>query len=500
MPTLKKLKEDKISVTSKLLKKDEDFLPISPEFIKDLKDKILLENSALKLSISDYELMCRKDKVLNMMAIALNKPKAKLKKFCKHITVFKENISKSPKSIANKINGINGPITNLPKEIRSTILDKFAEILPTKYVLLDWIDKDKLDCFFLSENPNAIDLLENNLNEVDWGWLSSNPNAIHILENNLDKVDWELLSDNPSANAINLLKERIKYENLLEDDDLDDNMVDWKYLSTNPNAINLLKKNQDKIVWELLCSNSNAIDLLKKRIEYEKALADEELDESESKIDWDVLSTNPNAIELLTNNQDKIDWEYLSTNPNAIDLLKERIKYEKSLTNEELDELENKINWKWLSRNPNAINLLKANPNKINWIKLSTNPNAIDLLKERIKYEKSLTDAQLEKLENKINWNWLSENPNAIDLLKKNQDKINWYWLSTNPNAIDLLKQRIEYENNLTKTQYNNLKKLDKIDWYYLSSNPNAINLLKGNQDKINWNELSKNPAIFKAV
>ncbi len=56
MPTLKKLKEDKISVASKILKKDEDFLPISPEFIKDLKDKILLENSALKLSISDYQL------------------------------------------------------------------------------------------------------------------------------------------------------------------------------------------------------------------------------------------------------------------------------------------------------------------------------------------------------------------------------------------------------------------------------------------------------------
>jgi AAA15 family ATPase/GTPase len=114
MSRLKKLKEDRISIASKILKKDEDFLPVSSEFIKDLKNKTLLENSALKLSISDYELMCRKDKVLNMMAIALNKPKAKLKKFCKHITVFKENISKSPKSIANKINGINGPITNLP--------------------------------------------------------------------------------------------------------------------------------------------------------------------------------------------------------------------------------------------------------------------------------------------------------------------------------------------------------------------------------------------------
>jgi hypothetical protein len=72
MPTLKQIKESKIKTTSKLLKKDKDFLHISPEFIKDLRDKILLENSALKLSINDYKLMCKNIKVLNMMSIALN--------------------------------------------------------------------------------------------------------------------------------------------------------------------------------------------------------------------------------------------------------------------------------------------------------------------------------------------------------------------------------------------------------------------------------------------
>ena len=146
MATLKKLKKDRLIITSKLLKKDEDFLPISSELIKDLRDKTLLENSALKLSINDYKLMCRNDKVLNMMAIALNKPKAKLAKFCKHISVFEENISESSKSIAHKI---NGPITNLPTEVRSIILDKFAEILPSKYVLLDWINENDSDWYWL---------------------------------------------------------------------------------------------------------------------------------------------------------------------------------------------------------------------------------------------------------------------------------------------------------------------------------------------------------------
>ena len=68
----------------------------------------------------------KNNKVLHMMSIALNKPKAKLKKFCEYLSVFEDNIHLTPKSIAYKINRL---ICNLPKEVRSTILDKFAEIL-----------------------------------------------------------------------------------------------------------------------------------------------------------------------------------------------------------------------------------------------------------------------------------------------------------------------------------------------------------------------------------
>ncbi len=39
--------------------------------------------------------------------------------------------------------------------------------------------------------------------KVNWNSLSENPNAISILQNNLDKVDWNNLSKNP--NAIQLL-------------------------------------------------------------------------------------------------------------------------------------------------------------------------------------------------------------------------------------------------------------------------------------------------------
>ena len=74
----------------------------------------------------------------------------------------------------------------------------------------------------------------------------------------------------------------------------------WYYLSANPNAIELLKKNKDKINWYQLSTNPNAIELLK---------------DNQDKINWFFLSANPNAIELLKDNQDKIDWSMFSTNP-----------------------------------------------------------------------------------------------------------------------------------------------------------------------------------------
>jgi hypothetical protein len=482
MATLKKLNEERMSIISKLIKKEKDknSSPVSPQFIKDFKDKILLENSALKLSIDDYKLMCRKDKVLNMMSIALNKPKDKLKKFCKYISVFEKNISKSPESIAHII---NNPITTLPQDLRSIILDKFSEMLPTKYVLLDWIDKDKLEWMFLSSNPNAID----------------------FLKNNQDNVYWNSLSSNPNPNAIKLLEERIKYENNLDDNEYIElvtsgNNICWYSLSQNPNAIKLLKKNYNEIVWYSLSQNSNpnAIKLLQKKIKV--GFTDTDSEESV----WFSLSQNPNAMEILKNNPDKIIWCKLSenSNPDAIKLLKERITYENNLSRKEYYDLEgqNKIDWNQLLQNPNAIDLLKENPKKINFNYLSANPKAIDLLKEQIKYENTLDVKEYKVLKNKINWERLSANQNAIDLLKENQDKIDWKELSANPNAIDLLKEN-----------------KDKIDWQHISKNPNAIKLLKERieyeetltktqynklefAEKIEWYFLSKNPSIFKAI
>ncbi len=85
-------------------------------------------------------------------------------------------------------------------------------------------------------------------------------------------------------------------------DQIDFNKLDWHWLCENPNAIEMLKANPDKINWELLSYNPNPISL-------------QWLSEAPDKIDWFNLSRNPNAISLLESNPDKIRWSHFAKNP-----------------------------------------------------------------------------------------------------------------------------------------------------------------------------------------
>jgi len=367
---LQRLTEKKGKQLSKFL--GIDSVP-STRLIATMQSRI--NNPIFKLSMTDYEAMCGNKMMVRMMSKVIGCEEKQLKKFCKYINVFAENVESSPKSIKNKMkvtNSINaskrkGSLSVLPDDILAKIVEKYKTIFNIKYKLKDWIPPKKIVWEILSKNPNAIELLKKNPKKIDWGGLSKNPNAIELLKKNPKKIDWGGLSENPNPEAIELLKANL--------DNID--WIAWKSLSINPNPnlIELLKKtNLNELDWRILSSNPYAIELLK---------------ENQDKIDWHYLSANPNAIELLKANQNKIDWKWLSTNPSqyAIELLKEN---------------QDKINWKWLSKNPHpsAIKLLKANPDEIDWLYLSLNPEAIELLKAN---------------PDKIEWYWLSENPAIFD-------------------------------------------------------------------------------------
>jgi hypothetical protein len=85
--------------------------------------------------------------------------------------------------------------------------------------LKSWIPIDKLNWSYLSANPNAISLLEQNPEKIHWANLCENPNAIHLLEQNPEKNHWFWLSKNP--NAIPSLEQNLE-------------KINWDCLSANP--------------------------------------------------------------------------------------------------------------------------------------------------------------------------------------------------------------------------------------------------------------------------
>ncbi len=157
----------------------------------------------------------------------------------------------------------------------------------------DWVPKKLIDIHLLTANPMVVYFMEEDalVKIYDNGWMSENPNAIHILEKHPEKINWYGLSDNP--NAISILE-------------ANPDKIKWDSLSGNPGAIHLLEANPDKINWGYLSGNPAAIHLL---------------EANPDKIDWNELSMNPAAIHLLEANPDKIHWGYLSMNPAAIHLL-----------------------------------------------------------------------------------------------------------------------------------------------------------------------------------
>ena len=390
-------------------------------------------------------------------------------------------------------------LNKLPSDIIEKIVCNYKCILPSKYVLREWVKKEDLDWSMLSENPCAIDLLKEKIEQeksmdkedykklkveekVNWIKLSMNSEAIDILKKYPNDITWCSLCDNKNPLAVDMILDRIEYEKQLphsSNEDDEDEVEFYIYriwfdrlsYSEHPRIIELLRErieleknidqymtlnDFDKIDWIHLSNNTHpmAIDLLSENLD---------------KVDWIVLSENPGAIELLKANPDKISWRYLSCNPNAGELLKQRHYHENSLSVPEYYKLElnNKLSWEFLSANPCAIELLKANPARIHWKELTRNPEAIDMLKNKPR-SVSVDDFYF----------GLAENPRAIEIMEKNKNLINWKYITRNPNATELLKERAEYERTLTSEQYMNL----------------------GSNNRIDWRELSKSECIFKIV
>jgi hypothetical protein len=312
-------------------------------------------------------------------------------------------------------------LLDLPDDIIRKIIEIYKSLI--KYILRDWIPLNKIRWEFLSSNIYAIDFLSIPKNRVyiNWEFLSQNPNAIDFLAlpKNRERIDWDELMENPNAidflclpdnkkhiyyrklsgnpnpDAIELLKQRLK---------VNPRVADWKTLSGNPYAIDLLTLPEyyENIDWAIFSGNIGAIEILKE--EYKK---------EDSKICWKALSGNPSACDILkeeyAKKKSKICWKALSGNPSACDIIRAQLK-------KDIRKVRSKICWKALSGNPSACDILKENIDKIDWTALSYNPNAIHLLEWKIKQQSGLTESELKGLKPKerINWMGISSNPSIF--------------------------------------------------------------------------------------
>lgn len=272
------------------------------------------------------------------------------------------------------------------------------------YKLRDWIHRGKILGTFLSLNPHphAIDLLEEYyLNQpsyeevIDWQWLSSNACAIHLLEKNQHKIDSQRILTNPKALCI--IEQYPKSINY------------WHYLSRNAHSHTMY------LIEDNLNSVEELVEIVKNLNETRAKSNMDPLYIPKDELDWKELSTNPYAIHILEKYQEKIHWCYFSLNTSTFTLRLfnanlNRINWNYLSQNPSTNALRileanpHKINWSCLSSNPHprALCLLEENPDKIDWTNLSKNKNerAMQLLEEKIR-----TNPEM------INYNCLSQNP-----------------------------------------------------------------------------------------
>ena len=227
------------------------------------------------------------------------------------IPLLEENINKINWTFASlNINAIHLLENNLDKDVDWKYISSNINAIPI-------IEKnmDKVDFQYLSSNINAVHLFDKYILELNIYNLASNlnPNVIPILEKHLTTLlqikrwnaitVWRYISQNP--NAMPLIDKNI-------------DKVNWHALMSNTNkqAIELLKQNLRKVVdilyvWgcnEIL-HNPSAISIIEQRLD---TLTD---------VDWIILSSNPEAIPILEKNVDKVCWFSVCRNPNAIPLI-----------------------------------------------------------------------------------------------------------------------------------------------------------------------------------
>jgi len=406
-------------------------------------------------------------------------------------------------------------ILKLFPELLSKIFVDYQEKIQFKY--RDWIPYEKIEQVWLCANTNiaAIEILKEACrirgpDYLDWKELCRNPNALPLIEQYPNFIEYEELAYNSKAHALLMNIHETAPENFhwgnfsanskagllipdksLEEAEMDADeyfelhdfeKLDWAKVSGNRSSYILdflIKIVPFRINMGSLSGNPNpmAIDILTQRIAAEKLLerdpvAFEALPYNQ-KIDWFLLSANYSAVPLLMANRDKIRWDTIGANESARILIEQRIKIEEKYEAEEKEE-----DRKEHEREKEIIEIMKQ----------------IKSLREGLSKEKAKAKSQVdqtkkdfllkEKAKSQVDQTKKSELEKSIRELKqkakllqeiKKKDKkepynrLNWCLICANRKLLNLVK--LEYEKNNNKIESR---------LAYLAANPSIFILNKG--------------------
>lgn len=155
-------------------------------------------------------------------------------------------------------------------------------------ILEEYPEKRVGDSLSANNSDKAIELLREHIKEkpkdINWSTLSANPNqkALEFLQE-MNKIKWSSLSSNTNPNAIRLLEERFEVEKSL----IENSLIEYQKISQF-----------EKINWLRLSKNPSAINLIIARIKYENSLTPEILEnlKDTEKISYSELAANPSIF------------------------------------------------------------------------------------------------------------------------------------------------------------------------------------------------------------
>jgi len=290
------------------------------------------------------------------------------------------------------------------------------------YKLRSWVPSiHHMDYESIVNNPHSIDEIEKQ-DMIDVSNLSGHDGAIEIIEKNMDEVNFAALSYNTAA--VHLFQKMYDESKITPY---------WEPVEYGENI------RHEKLCLFEIARNEAAIPFIEKNYGYLLKPTYEVSDMSEYFIKDAVIagiSENPGAIHILEKmNTCCINIEKLLQNPNAWKLFKKNTILRKFVfESNNYDQTHDII--LLLSYNEESLKfVLEYYPDILSdyygWRRLHYNTSdfAIELLKSRY---------------DEIHWDLLcmNNNPKVIEMLVENKNKIRWDALCYNENAIELLEEK----------------------------------------------------------